>query len=140
MANEVHVPGRLDVIDMQNIWMIQRRSGFGFLHKTPFPLWISGFLRRQHFERDEAVEAGIAGLVHDAHPTFAKFRVDPVVADRPADHRSHLMRRSWASQSSTPVDARHPRARQLPSVTQRSPVSVSRCVAELMRKAQHRQL
>jgi hypothetical protein len=51
--------------------MVKGRGGLGFLDEPAFTLWVGNLLRREYLQRDEAVEMGVAGLVHHPHAAFA---------------------------------------------------------------------
>jgi hypothetical protein len=42
---------------------------------------------REKFQRDEAAEFGVFGLINDAHASAAQFFQDAVVSNRAADRR-----------------------------------------------------
>ena len=65
-----------------------RRRGLRFLQK-PGPFGLVGLKTPgEEFEGDDAVEAGVLGLVDDAHPPLTQLLQYPVVSDRLADHGS----------------------------------------------------
>src|ERR1051326_1689916 len=63
----------VDLVDGQNVWMIECRSGFGFLHKAPhaIPGIVSDF-GRLDFECDFSIELRIVSEVNLAHATRAE--------------------------------------------------------------------
>ena len=76
----------IDIVNMNNVRVIERRSRLGFLHETPAPIPVGHRLRQQHLERHVAVQVAVAGLVHRAHPAFSQPVHNFEVSDRPADH------------------------------------------------------
>ncbi|MBZ5582546.1 MAG: hypothetical protein LAQ30_10155, partial [Acidobacteriia bacterium] len=82
----VHAVLPVDVVDVNDIGVAQRRGGLGFLHEAPLALGVGHFVRRQNFNRDEAVEVGVARLVDHAHTTLAEGFEDLIVRNRSAGH------------------------------------------------------
>ena len=77
--DEVDAVGRTNVINRDDIRVVQRRGGLGFLNEAPFTLRIGDFIGRQNLDRDESAEACVAGLVDHPHPAFSQFFQDFVV-------------------------------------------------------------
>jgi hypothetical protein len=82
--------GFADVINRADVGMVQRGDRPGFALKTLACQVGAGEPRRQHLDGDLAVEAGVAGAVDLAHPTFAKLGKDLVWTDRLPDHKQGL--------------------------------------------------
>jgi hypothetical protein len=71
--------GRVDVVDVKDIGVIQRGSGSGFLDEALPPFRIGHGRRREHFNRHTAAEVQIMGRVDDPHAALAQLRFDSVV-------------------------------------------------------------
>ena len=76
--------------------MIQRGRGLSFKSKPSQGMRILGNPLRQELEGDEAMQADILSLVHDAHPAAAKLLDNAVVRDGLPDH--------WKQESYVPWD------------------------------------
>jgi hypothetical protein len=70
-----------DVVDRANVRMIQRRRGLGFAPETLKRLPILRQILRKKLEGHKAAEAGVLGLVDDAHASAAEFFEDAVMRD-----------------------------------------------------------
>jgi hypothetical protein len=72
---------RLEPVDLCDVWMIERGQHFGLELESAESLHVARELGRQDFERDVAVQPGIAGAVDLPHSAFAQFGQDFVRAD-----------------------------------------------------------
>ncbi len=75
-----------DLVNGADVGMVQGRGGAGLAAKAFERLRVVGKFVRQEFERDEAAELQIFGLVDDAHPTATESFEDTVMRDGPANH------------------------------------------------------
>ena len=75
-----------DFVDGADVGMVQRGGGARFSAKAFERLRILRKIVGQEFQRDEAAEFGVLGLVDDAHAAAAEFFEDVVTGDRLADH------------------------------------------------------
>ncbi len=73
-------------MDGNDVGVVEGRHRLGLTTKSFEPFGVGGDLRRQHFDRHLAIEAGVAGKPHLAHPTLAKLFEDLVVEQSVADH------------------------------------------------------
>ena len=80
---------RADVEDRQNVGMVQRRSGQGFLLEAAQPVGVSGKCLRKYFDRDFALKAGVTGAEDLAHPARAQRRDNLVGAKLRAGGQIH---------------------------------------------------
>ena len=76
--DEIVAVGRLDFVNRDDVRVIERRGGVRFLDKPATAILVADAVRRQHLDRDLAVEPRIAGAIHLAHPTGADEREDLV--------------------------------------------------------------
>ncbi len=76
----------VNFVDGADVGMIQRGGGLRLALETGQGLRILGNFFRQKFERDEAVQLQVLGLVDDAHPATTELLDDAVVRDGLADH------------------------------------------------------
>ena len=60
-----------DLVDRQNVGVIERGGGARLELESPEAVRVRGDLGPQHLDRDDAVEARIAGFVNLAHPAGA---------------------------------------------------------------------
>jgi hypothetical protein len=75
-----------DVMNGADIRMVERRSGFSLAAEPPQGLRILSHIFRKELQSDEAVQAGILGLVNDAPTAAAQFVDDAVMRNGSADH------------------------------------------------------
>ena len=75
-----------DVVNGADVGMVQRGGGLGFALETAQRLRVSGDVVGKKFQRDEAVQARVFGLVDNAHAAAAELFDDAVVRDGLADH------------------------------------------------------
>jgi len=66
--------------------MIQCRGGLRFALESRQRLRVFGYIIRQEFESDEAMQLYILGFVHHTHPAPAQFLHDAVMRDGLSDH------------------------------------------------------
>ena len=71
-----------EAVDLRDVGMVQRRQRLRFTTETRQPVGIVREQRRQHLDRDVAIEACIAGAKHFAHPARTK-RADDLVRAEP---------------------------------------------------------
>src|ERR1700690_3819966 len=69
--------------------MIEGRSGLCFLNEAALSLRVSDLIVRQNLDRDEAIQACVAGFVDHTHAAFAELLDDFVVRDSFANHVWH---------------------------------------------------
>ena len=70
-----------DLVDGQDVGMIERGSGAGFVQEPAHALWIARELRSQHLERDRPAQGRVDGLVDLAHPAAPEQVLNLVPAD-----------------------------------------------------------
>ena len=68
-----------NIVNRADVGMIQRRCGLRFALETDECLRVSGNLLGQKLQRNKAMQAGVFGLVNNAHPAAAEFFEDAVV-------------------------------------------------------------
>jgi len=73
----------VDVVDVNDIGMVQGRSGFSLLHKPSHSVRIRDLVRRQHLHRYQAVQVCVIGLVNNPHATAAELFEDAIVRQYP---------------------------------------------------------
>src|SRR5579863_8874883 len=112
-----------------DVGMIECRRRLRFTLKTFQRLVIFREPLGQEFQRHEAMEFGVLGLVDDTHPAAAELLEDAIVGDRLANHCraprcvGHRSPHGWASQrASRPLmsakrTARNSRAWVISSIT-----------------------
>src|SRR5258708_15683847 len=61
-----------DFVDRKNVWMIERRSGAGFLLKSIYAIAIGGELFTEKLERDLSTQLGIFGQIDFTHSARAE--------------------------------------------------------------------
>src|SRR3954453_16558066 len=75
---------------MGDIRMIQRRENFGFALESRNPLSVVGDVRREHLQRDLALQHGVGRAIHLAHTARPKNGDDFVRSkSRPSGQRHH---------------------------------------------------
>ena len=82
-----------DVVDGDDVGVVERRDGTGLLLEAAEAVGIVREARREHFDRNVAAEARVAGAVDLAHSTFANLGKDLV---RPEHLTSHYQVLSMA--------------------------------------------
>ena len=96
-ADELHrderrALGFAHFVDRGDVRMLQRRRGLGLLHEAAAALGVGDELRKQHLERDFAVERRVDRSVDDAHAAAAELADERVVGQRAAGHEASHMR------------------------------------------------
>jgi len=81
-----------DVVDGADVGMIQCRGGLRFALKAGKRLRIAGNLFGQEFQGHESVQAGIFGLINDAHAAATELLDDAVMGDGLTNHWRILRR------------------------------------------------
>src|SRR5208337_1105977 len=76
----------LNSVDSADVGMVERRGGAGLPLKTLQRLTIPGKFFRQEFERYEAAELGVLGLIDHTHPSAAQLLNDAVVGNGLTNH------------------------------------------------------
>ena len=71
-----------------NVGVVQRGRGARFAAEPFEGERGAGEIDRQELQSDKAAEAGVLGLIDDAHAPAAEFLQDPVVGDVRVDHGS----------------------------------------------------
>jgi len=80
-----------NVVEGADVGMIERRSGARFALEALQGLGALGDILGQEFERHQAPQPRVLGLINHTHTSAPKFLEDPVVGDGFADHaRSRL--------------------------------------------------
>jgi hypothetical protein len=67
---------------MPQMWMIERGHGADLALEARSRGRITGNLGRQHFQRDAAIQPGVARAIHLAHPARAEGLLDFVSPSR----------------------------------------------------------
>jgi hypothetical protein len=76
----------VDVVDGADVGMIEGGRGLGLTLKAGKGLGIAGDFFGKEFERDEAVETRVFGLINDFHAATAELFNDAVVRNGLTDH------------------------------------------------------
>jgi hypothetical protein len=85
-CDEIHPSGRVDIVDVDDVGMVQRGGCFRLLHEPPLALGVRDPVGRQDLNRNWSVEMRVSGFVHQAHATAAQFCHETVVGNRLASH------------------------------------------------------
>src|SRR5438270_9337944 len=113
--NEVRVAGFANFIDVSDVWVIERRGGFRFLHKPPHAVVLGGEFSSQYLQRHFAIELCILGQIDLAHSALANLRTDFITAEFCAGFDGHsLTLKSLISTTSLSTTPRE-KASHLPS-------------------------
>src|SRR5687768_3310186 len=80
-CDEMEVVTFANLIDVCNVWMVQRRSGLCFLSEPAHVELIRGQFGGQDFQRYFATELCVFGQVNLTHSARAKLGVDLVAAE-----------------------------------------------------------
>ena len=78
-----------DVVDGENVRMVERTRGAGFLLKTVQPVFILGVGRRQHLDSDISSQPRITRALDFAHPAGANGRDNFIWSKSGACDKSH---------------------------------------------------
>jgi hypothetical protein len=79
--NELHNEASFfDAVDRSDVKIIERRQNLRLALEAGEPFGIFSERRRQHLDRDIALELGIAGAIYLTHAAAADQRQDPVLA------------------------------------------------------------
>ena len=79
-----------DIVNRADVGMVQGRGGLRFTLESRESLRIAGDILRQKFQRDEALEARVFGLVNDTHASAAELFDDAVVGEGLTDWRRRV--------------------------------------------------
>ncbi len=80
----------LEPVDLGDARMIEGRQHFGFALESGQPVAIAGHLRRQHLQRDVALQARVSGSVDLTHTPGAQWSDDFIGANSRAWNQGHL--------------------------------------------------
>ena len=75
----------LEPVDDGNVWMIERCQDDGFPLQTGDSIGIEGECRRQHLDRNVALESGVSSAIDLAHAAGAYPRRDSIGTELPSD-------------------------------------------------------
>jgi hypothetical protein len=75
------------MVQMFDVWVVQRRGSLGFSQKTRQCLWVLGYIIRKKLKRDKAMKASVLGFVDDTHTAATELLEDTVVRDGLSDER-----------------------------------------------------
>jgi len=78
-------------MDRANVRMIQRGSRLCLALKAGEGLCVFGYIIRQEFESDEAMQFYILGFINHTHPASAQLLDDAVVRNRLPDHWAEIL-------------------------------------------------
>jgi hypothetical protein len=87
---ELAVGRLIDLVDGADIGMVERRGGPRLPQKPLLGPLITREVRREHFDRHDAVEARIAGPVHRPHAAGPEWGNDFVRAEASANTERHV--------------------------------------------------
>ena len=79
-----------NVVESADVRVLQVGEGVGFALEPLAEFGLLGQVSGQGFDRDDAVEACVAGLIHLAHATGAEWRDDFVGAEPGAGRQGHV--------------------------------------------------
>src|SRR5262245_53818227 len=74
--NKTRSIGGADFVNRQDIGMVERRSGFRFLHEPLQAVFVRRELFRQYLDRYRPIELGVVGKVNFAHTAGTDQRAD----------------------------------------------------------------
>ena len=75
-----------NVVDGADVLMVEGGGSLGLLHETLFGSGALAQVRREKFQRDGTVQAGVTGLIHNAHAATSELAEDLIVGDGFPDH------------------------------------------------------
>ena len=70
-----------NVVDGADVLMVEGGGSLGLLHETLFGSGALAQVRREKFQRDGTVQAGVTGLIHNAHAATSELAEDLIVGD-----------------------------------------------------------
>ena len=83
--DKTRVLKRPDLVDGQDVGVIERRGGLGFLDETTNAVLVGCDLGEQNFQSDLSAKLSIFGKIHLAHTALADLRNDAVMTDGASD-------------------------------------------------------
>ena len=89
-GDEAFALGGIDVVNVNDVGIAQRRGSFGLLHEATITLRIGDLRCWQHLNRHWPIQMRVQSAVDHTHSPGADFLQDVVVADRFADHAQLL--------------------------------------------------
>src|SRR3990172_581902 len=95
--DECETLGLAIVVDGHNVRMIELGDGARFALEALAELGILGEVRRENFDSDVALQAGLVGFVDARHAAFAQKLKDFVLAECAADQIVHDVASSFRS-------------------------------------------
>ena len=69
----------VDLVDGDDVRVIERGRGAGFLDEPPYPIGDAAGVRVQHLDGDGAAEARVHGTVDDTHAAVAELFTEAIV-------------------------------------------------------------
>src|ERR1035441_10429025 len=75
----------VNFVDGTNVRVVQCGGGLGFALEAAERLRVFGYVVRQEFERDKAIEFDVLSLKNNAHATTAKLVHDVIMGNGPPD-------------------------------------------------------
>src|SRR5262245_50226150 len=75
-----------NLVDSADVWMVQRRSCFGFTLKPSQRLRLLRYFIRQKLKSYKAMQGNIFSLIDHTHPATTQLLHNPVMRDSFADH------------------------------------------------------
>jgi hypothetical protein len=77
-----------DIMNRTDVGMIELGNGLSLAQQTFFQFIANTTGRGQKLQCYDAVEAGVAGFIDNAHPPFTEFLEDLIMGYREANHRT----------------------------------------------------
>jgi hypothetical protein len=93
-GDEVSAVALTNLVNVCDVWMIERRCGFRLLHKATHAILVCSDVGWQNLQHDFAIELCVVRQTHLAHSTHADLRNDAVMRQNCAGRQilSHLQR------------------------------------------------
>src|ERR1700736_5282552 len=76
----------INLVDRADVGVIQGRGSFGLTLEAGQSLGIFGYVIRQEFKRNEAIQLNVLRLIDHPHPAAAQLLDDAVMRNGLADH------------------------------------------------------
>ena len=89
MTRKSIVVGRLDLVDRDDVRVVERRGGFGFLKESLATRLVRHAVVREDLDRDLAPQPRVARAIDLAHATRAKQREDFIRAEMRPGGQGH---------------------------------------------------
>jgi len=88
-CDEVEIIHCSDLVDVRDVWVIERRGRRGFLFEAPHSILVRSEVSRQDFQRDFAIQTRVLREVNFAHAARTEEGANLVATELGLGRKSH---------------------------------------------------